>query len=125
MDPAPSDMLRLTADIAPAARPVEPPVPIKKSLFLDYIVCLEDGKTLKMLRRHLQTSSAMTVDDYRAEWDLLPSYRMVAPNYARHRSPLAKKIGLGRKREVAPAEPAVQEVPKGVSARKRSVKADA
>ena len=75
----------------------EPAVPIKRSVFPDYIICLEDGKKLKMLKRHLQTSYNMTVDQYREKWGLPPSYPMVAPNYAEHRSSLAKKIGLGRK----------------------------
>ncbi len=75
----------------------EPAVPIKRSVFPDYIVCLEDGKKLKMLKRHLQTAYNMTVDQYREKWGLPPNYPMVAPNYAEHRSSLAKKIGLGRK----------------------------
>ncbi len=76
----------------------KPAVPIKKSIFPDYVVCLEDGKKLKMLKRHLKTSYNMTPDEYRARWDLSPEYPMVAPNYAKHRSALAKKIGLGTKR---------------------------
>ena len=75
----------------------EPAVPIKRSVFPDYIVCLEDGKKLKMLKRHLQTAYNMSVDQYREKWGLPPNYPMVAPNYAEHRSSLAKKIGLGRK----------------------------
>ena len=74
-----------------------PAVPIKKSIFPDYIVCLEDGKKLKMLKRHLKTAYNMTPEDYRERWGLLPDYPMVAPNYAKHRSNLAKKIGLGTK----------------------------
>ena len=82
----------------PAQRqPQEPAVPIKRSVFPHYIICLEDGKQLKMLKRHLQTSYSMTVDEYRAKWDLPANYPMVAPTYAEHRSMLAKKIGLGRK----------------------------
>ena len=80
-----------------AVEPQEPAVPIKRSVFPDYIVCLEDGKRLKMLKRHLQTAYNMTVDQYREKWGLPPSYPMVAPKYAEHRSSLAKKIGLGRK----------------------------
>ncbi len=76
----------------------KPAVPIKKSIFPDYVVCLEDGKKLKMLKRHLKTAYNMTPDEYRARWDLSPEYPMVAPNYAKHRSALAKKIGLGTKR---------------------------
>ena len=81
----------------PAPEQREPAVPIKRSVFPDYIVCLEDGKKLKMLKRHLQTAYNMTVDQYRDKWGLPPNYPMVAPNYAEHRSSLAKKIGLGRK----------------------------
>ncbi len=83
--------------------PREPAVPIKRSVFPDYIVCLEDGKKLKMLKRHLQTAYNMTVDQYREKWGLPPNYPMVAPNYAEHRSSLAKKIGLGRKPAAASA----------------------
>jgi predicted transcriptional regulator len=72
-----------------------PAVPIKKSIFPEYIICLEDGKKLKMLKRHLQTSYGMTPDQYRERWGLAADYPMVAPNYASHRSSLAKKIGLG------------------------------
>ena len=81
----------------------EPAVPIKRSVFPDYIICLEDGKKLKMLKRHLQTAYNMTVDQYREKWGLPPNYPMVAPNYAEHRSSLAKKIGLGRKPAAASA----------------------
>ena len=81
---------------APADKP-QPAVPIKKSVFADHIVCLEDGKKLKMLKRHLQTSFDMTPDQYRERWGLPADYPMVAPNYASHRSSLAKKIGLGTK----------------------------
>ena len=74
-----------------------PAVPVKKSVFPDYIICLEDGKKLKMLKRHLKTSYNMTPEQYREKWQLPPDYPMVAPSYARHRSSLAKKIGLGTK----------------------------
>ena len=74
-----------------------PAVPVRKSIFPDYLVCLEDGKKLKMLKRHLQTAYQMTPEQYRERWDLEPTYPMVAPNYAKHRSTLAKKIGLGTK----------------------------
>ena len=76
----------------------EPAVPIKKSVQPDYIVCLEDGRKLKMLKRHLRTAYNMTPEDYRARWKLPSDYPMVAPNYAKKRSSLAKKIGLGKKR---------------------------
>ena len=75
----------------------QPAVPVKKSVFPDHIVCLEDGKNLKMLKRHLKTAYNMTPEQYRERWGLAPDYPMVAPNYARHRSSLAKKIGLGTK----------------------------
>ncbi len=74
-----------------------PAVPIKKSILPDYIVCLEDGKKLKMLKRHLRTTYSLTPDEYRAKWGLAPDYPMVAPNYAKQRSAFAKKIGLGRR----------------------------
>ena len=74
-----------------------PAVAIKKSIFPDYIVCLEDGKKLKMLKRHLKTSYNMSPEEYRERWNLGADYPMVAPNYAKHRSNLAKKIGLGTK----------------------------
>lgn len=75
----------------------EPAVPIKKSVMPDYIVCLEDGRKLKMLKRHLKTAYDMSPDDYRERWGLPADYPMVAPNYAKQRSSLAKKIGLGTK----------------------------
>ncbi|HUF85999.1 MAG TPA: MucR family transcriptional regulator [Thermohalobaculum sp.] len=83
----------------PAVPEVElkPAVSIKKSLHDDYLICLEDGKKLKMLKRHLKTSYDMTPEEYRAKWGLPPDYPMVAPSYARKRQELAKKIGLGRK----------------------------
>jgi predicted transcriptional regulator len=83
-----------TAPIAPAARP-QPAVSVKKSVQPDYIVCLEDGKKLKMLKRHLKTAYNMTPEAYRERWGLSSDYPMVAPNYARQRSRLAKEIGLG------------------------------
>src|SRR6202050_302908 len=73
----------------------EPAVPVRRSVSADYIVCLEDGKKLKMLKRHLKTSYDMTPEQYRDRWQLPPDYPMVAPNYARQRSRLAKEIGLG------------------------------
>jgi predicted transcriptional regulator len=73
-----------------------PAVAVKKSVMPDYIVCLEDGKKLKMLKRHLMSTYGMTPEEYRAKWQLPRDYPMVAPNYAKVRSELAKKIGLGR-----------------------------
>jgi predicted transcriptional regulator len=82
-----------------AAQPApEPAVPIRQSIRPDYIVCLEDGKKLKMLKRHLMTAYGMTPDDYRQKWNLPADYPMVAPNYAESRRQLAKSIGLGTKR---------------------------
>ena len=83
-----------TAPAAPVARP-QPAVSIKKSVQPDYIVCLEDGKKLKMLKRHLKTAYNMSPEAYRERWKLSPDYPMVAPNYAQQRSRLAKEIGLG------------------------------
>jgi predicted transcriptional regulator len=83
-----------TTPAAPAARP-QPAVSIKKSVQPDYIVCLEDGKKLKMLKRHLKTAYNLTPEAYRERWKLSSDYPMVAPNYARQRSRLAKEIGLG------------------------------
>lgn len=84
-------------DAAPAAERPTPAVPVKKSVTPDFIICLEDGKKLKMLKRHLKTAYNMTPEQYRERWGLAPDYPMVAPNYAKHRSTLAKKIGLGTK----------------------------
>ena len=72
-----------------------PAIPVKKSITPDYIICLEDGKKLKMLKRHLKTAYDMTPEEYRERWNLPADYPMVAPNYAKQRSRLAKKIGLG------------------------------
>jgi predicted transcriptional regulator len=84
---------------AAAAQPErpQPAVPVRKSVTPDYIICLEDGKKLKMLKRHLKTAYNMTPEEYRERWGLPSDYPMVAPNYAKHRSNLAKKIGLGTK----------------------------
>jgi predicted transcriptional regulator len=81
----------------PEAKP-EPAVSVRSSIKPDYIVCLEDGKKLKMLKRHLMTHYQMTPDEYRTKWGLAADYPMVAPNYAEQRRSLAKKIGLGTKR---------------------------
>ena len=79
----------------------KPAVPIKKSVTDDYIICLEDGKKLKMLKRHLNTAYGMTPEEYRQKWGLPADYPMVAPNYSKTRKDLAKKIGLGRKPQQA------------------------
>ncbi|OOL17699.1 MucR family transcriptional regulator [Bombella intestini] len=91
------------AGVAAEAEPEKPvpAVPPRKSVFPDYIICLEDGKKLKLLRRHLKTAYNMTPQEYRERWGLPPEYPMVAPNYANHRSSLARRIGLGRRRETS------------------------
>ena len=86
-----------TAEPEPAPAPLTPAVPIRRSVFPDHIICLEDGKKLKMLKRHLQASYGMTPEQYRQKWGLPADYPMVAPNYDSHRSSLAKQNGLGRK----------------------------
>ena len=91
----------LAAVASPAGPPLRRPqaaVPIKKSVTPDYIICLEDGKKLKMLKRHIKTRYNLTPEEYRERWGLAPDYPMVAPNYAAQRRRLAKKIGLGTKR---------------------------
>ena len=75
---------------------IKPAVPVRKSITADYLICLEDGKKLKMLKRHLRSTYGLTPDAYRAKWGLPADYPMVAPNYAQQRSAFAKKIGLGR-----------------------------
>jgi predicted transcriptional regulator len=87
---------------AVATEPHQPAVPVTKSVFPDHIVCLECGKQMTMLKRHLMTEHNMTIDQYRAKWSLPSTYPMVAPNYAETRSDLAKKMGLGRSRVVTP-----------------------
>src|SRR5262249_7006473 len=78
------------------AEPPKPAVSVRRSVMPDYIICLEDGKKLKMLKRHLRTMYNMSPDEYRAKWGLASDYPMVAPNYAKQRSEFAKQIGLGR-----------------------------
>jgi predicted transcriptional regulator len=101
-----ADLPRLIQDVhdtlaslsqGPAAEPERPTpaVPIKKSIMPEYLVCLEDGKKLKMLKRHLKTAYNMTPEEYRERWGLSADYPMVAPSYAKQRSRLAKEIGLG------------------------------
>jgi predicted transcriptional regulator len=95
-----SALLRV-ADSGQAPLPAEalkPAVPVKRSITAEYIVCLEDGKRFKSLKRHLRTQYGMTPDQYRAKWNLPPDYPMVAPNYAAARSQLAKQMGLGQQR---------------------------
>ncbi|MET0337111.1 MAG: MucR family transcriptional regulator [Caulobacter sp.] len=92
---------RALADIATGAEPVEvapkePAVPLKRSITPDHLVCLEDGRKFKSLKRHLRTKYNMSPEEYRAKWNLPKDYPMVAPNYAKARSDLAKQMGLGQ-----------------------------
>jgi len=88
----------LSAGGSSSAKELVPAVPIKKSITPDYIICLEDGKKLKLLKRHLKTTYNLTPEEYRERWGLKADYPMVAPSYADRRKELAKKIGLGRNR---------------------------
>jgi predicted transcriptional regulator len=99
-----------------------PAVPIRRSVTDDYIVCLEDGKKLKMLKRHLMISYGLTPEEYRAKWRLRSDYPMVAPSYTAKRQELAKKIGLGRRGRVQPAvaEPVPEAAPAPAKRRSRS-----
>jgi predicted transcriptional regulator len=110
-----STLNNLGTEAPPVEKP-KPAVPVNKSVFPDHIVCLEDGKKLKMLRRHLRAAYGMTPEHYRERWGLPSSYPMVAPKYAAHRSALAKSTGLGRTAtdlEAAPPPP-LQRIPEGV-----------
>jgi predicted transcriptional regulator len=99
------EIYRTLSNIGQAPAPIEKPtpaVPVKQSVRQDRIICLEDGKSFSMLKRHLMTDHKLTPQQYREKWDLPRDYPMVAPNYAQTRSALAKKIGLGRKSERRP-----------------------
>jgi predicted transcriptional regulator len=92
-------LLRVSSgQVAAPAEPLKPAVPVKRSITAEYIVCLEDGKKFKSLKRHLRTQYDMTPEQYREKWGLSPDYPMVAPNYAAARSQLAKQMGLGQQR---------------------------
>ena len=94
-----SALVRIGGGVAEApSEALKPAVPIKKSITPDYIICLDDGKKFKSLKRHLRTQYDMTPEEYRERWGLPPDYPMVAPNYAHARSQLAKKMGLGQQR---------------------------
>src|ERR1700741_1034132 len=94
-----SALLRVgTGQAEPSSEALKPAVPIKRSISPDHIVCLEDGKKFKSLKRHLRTQYAMTPEQYREKWGLPPDYPMVAPNYAAAPSHLAKQMGLGQQR---------------------------
>lgn len=112
----------------PAATPeaLVPAVSIRKSVTDDYLICLEDGKKLKMLKRHLMTSYGMTPEDYRAKWGLPHDYPMIAPAYVRLRQDIAKQIGLGRnRRQVEVAEPVNTDETPAPKARRTRTKAAA
>ena len=103
------EVYKTLCTVGEAPAPVEalkPAVAVTKSVFPDHIICLEDGKQMTMLKRHLMTEHNMTVDQYRAKWGLPANYPMVAPDYAETRSSLAKKMGLGRSRTVVPKKAA-------------------
>jgi predicted transcriptional regulator len=104
----------------PAVEKPEPAVPIKRSVFPDHIVCLEDGKRLQALKRHLRAAHAMTPGEYRTRWSLPSDYPMVAPKYTARRSALAKEIGLGRKPGLSEERdaPPVQRIAEGVRGRR-------
>jgi predicted transcriptional regulator len=108
-----------TSAVVTTSEKPQPAVPIKKSVFSDHIVCLEDGKKLKMLKRHLATSYNLTPEQYREKWGLPASYPMVAPDYAQRRSALAKSIGLGRKPTSPEPEIEPEPEPEPVAARAR------
>jgi predicted transcriptional regulator len=99
-----SALMRVSKGAAAAAlaEPLKPAVPTKRSITTEYLVCLEDGKKFKSLKRHLRTQHQMTPDQYRAKWDLPADYPMVAPNYATARSQLAKQMGLGQQGRRSP-----------------------
>jgi predicted transcriptional regulator len=110
-----------TGEAVPAE--LTPAISIKRSVTDDYIICLEDGKKLKMLKRHLMTAYSMTPQEYRARWNLRADYPMVAPNYARKRQELAKKIGLGRKPRVVEQAPEPTPAPEAAARKPRTKKA--
>jgi predicted transcriptional regulator len=94
-----SALLRISSGIVETpSESLKPAVPVKKSITPDYIICLDDGKKFKSLKRHLRTQYNMTPEEYRERWNLPAEYPMVAPNYAQARSQLAKKMGLGQQR---------------------------
>lgn len=98
----------LSTNAAPVPEPQQPAVSVRSSVKPDYIVCLEDGKKLTMMRRYLMTNFGMTPDEYRAKWNLPKDYPMVAPNYSERRRELAKEIGLGRKGSGGGRKPAAR-----------------
>lgn len=129
-----SELTKLIADVhgalaraangAPEVReePLKPAVPVKKSIHPDYLICLEDGKQFKSLKRHLRTRYNLTPDEYRAKWGLPSDYPMVAPNYAASRSELAKSMGLGQQRRKAAEQAKAEQAKaaKGTRGRKKA-----
>src|SRR5688572_14695573 len=109
----------------PKPEPLTPAVSVKKSVQPDYLVCLEDGKKFKSLKRHLRTDHNLTPEEYRARWGLSRDYPMVAPNYAASRSELAKKIGLGRSRQGSGSAAAAPEAPAAKRGGRRARMAEA
>ena len=101
-------LARVSSGADLAAEPLKPAIPVKKSITPEYLVCLEDGKKLTMMRRYLMTNFGMTPDEYRAKWNLPKDYPMVAPNYAEKRRELAKQIGLGTKGRGGGRKPAAR-----------------
>ncbi|OWJ64635.1 MucR family transcriptional regulator [Inquilinus limosus] len=110
----------LDKPVSPVVERPQPAVPIKKSVTPEWIVCLEDGKKLKMLKRHLSSAYGMTPEQYRERWGLPADYPMVAPGYAQQRSALAKAIGLGTRRNALPPQPAAVPAPAKRSRSKKS-----
>jgi len=111
-------------DVEPPQVELKPAVPVKKSVTPDYIICLEDGKKFKSLKRHLRSEYDMSPEEYREKWELPRDYPMVAPSYAAARSSLAKSMGLGRRKVEAAAEPMMAEVaekPKGRGKQTRKI----
>jgi predicted transcriptional regulator len=113
---------------APSLDRREPFVPVGKSVFPNYIICLEDGKKLLMLRRHLRTAYGLTPDEYRRRWGLPDNYPMTAPNYAAKRSAMAKNHKLGRRPDAESGEgqslPPIQRIPEGVRGRRTATVAE-
>jgi predicted transcriptional regulator len=99
-------LLGLRTGRQPTSAPPVPAVPVKRSIHPDYLICLEDGKKFKSLKRHLRSHYEMSPDDYRRKWELPADYPMVAPNYAARRSELARGIGLGQIAAPPPPKPA-------------------
>ena len=117
------DALKNVGAVDPEPAKLEPAVPIRRSVFPDYIVCLEDGRKLKMLKRHLQTTYNLSPAQYRERWGLPHDYPMVAPTYASRRSELAKTIGLGRRAAPKSVEVPVKKFPAKARGRRPAAKA--